>query len=215
MSNSRILVISLSEGSFFEEISHRILAILRSKTTVQLARDPDSTVQLLAPQPPFILITDEALSQNKYSHIWGAVLQCVRQGSTAVVMGQFASFVRPDNMKPFFSKAGLSWDRGSYTRTTLVLNQAAAGAELATKLPKSYSQKALFVNNVASSDAWYTTDDSSVVESRVFGPTPVNTPGETPVAMARVGEGRLGYVGDVNAEEETDAVILAMCGLLR
>ncbi|KAJ5525846.1 hypothetical protein N7494_012496 [Penicillium frequentans] len=129
-------------------------------------------------------------------------------------MGQFASFVRPDNMKSFFSKAGLSWNRGSYTRTTLLLNQAAIGDELATKLPKSYSQKALFVNNVVSSDAWYTTDEDSVVESRVFRPTPVNTPGETPVAMARVGEGRLGYVGDVNAEEETDAVILVMCDLL-
>lgn len=214
MSSSRILIISLSEGSFFEEISHRILATLRSKTTVQLAKDPDSTVQLLAQQPSTILIADEALTENNYSHIWGAVLQCVRQGSTAVVMGQFSSFVRPDNMKLFFSKAGLSWDGGSYTRTTLVLNQAAVGDMLATQLPKSYSQKALFVNNVVSSDAWYTTDEDSVVESRVFGPTPVNTPGETPVAMARVGEGRLGYVGDVNAEEETDAVILAMCDLL-
>ncbi|KAJ5784810.1 uncharacterized protein N7503_010022 [Penicillium pulvis] len=214
MSNTWVLVISLSEGSFFEEISHRILATLRSKTTVQLARDPNSTVQLLAQQPSSILIADEALTQNKYSQIWGAVLQCIRQGSTAVVMGQFSSFVRPDNMKPFFSQAGLSWDRGSYTRTTLVLNQAATGDELATKLPKSYSQKALFVNNVVSSDMWYTTDESSVVESRVFGPTSVNTPGETPVAMARVGEGKLGYVGDVNAEVETDAVILAMCNLL-
>jgi hypothetical protein len=25
--------------------------------------------------------------------------------------------------------------------------------------------------------------------------------------------GKLGYMGDVNAEEESDAVILAMCGL--
>lgn len=214
MSNSRILIISLSEGSFFEEISHRILALLKLKTTIQLAKDPESTVQLLAQQPSAILITDEALTKNKYSRIWGAVLQCVRQGSTAVFMGQFASFVRPDDMKPFFSKAGLSLGRGSYTRTTLMLNQAATGGELARVLPKSYSQKALFVDNVASSDAWYTTDDNSVVESNVFGPTPVNTGGETPVAMARVGEGRLGYVGDVNAEVETDDVILAMCGLL-
>lgn len=32
-------------------------------------------------------------------------------------------------------------------------------------------------------------------------------------AMAPLGAGKLGYVGDVNAEEGTDAVILAMCGL--
>lgn len=33
------------------------------------------------------------------------------------------------------------------------------------------------------------------------------------VAMAPLGEGKIGYVGDVNNEEETRTVILAMCGL--
>lgn len=31
--------------------------------------------------------------------------------------------------------------------------------------------------------------------------------------MASVENGKLGYIGDVNAEEELDTVILAMCGL--
>ena len=36
---------------------------------------------------------------------------------------------------------------------------------------------------------------------------------ETPVALDPVGSGRLGYVGDVNGEEETDLVILEILGL--
>lgn len=32
------------------------------------------------------------------------------------------------------------------------------------------------------------------------------------VALAKIGNGKLGYVGDVNGEEGSDAVVLAMCG---
>ncbi|KAL7930092.1 hypothetical protein V8C35DRAFT_314089 [Trichoderma chlorosporum] len=58
---------------------------------------------------------------------------------------------------------------------------------------------------------YYQTTQDSVVESRVFGPSPADIPGETAVALARIGDGRLGYIGDVNAEEESNAVVLAMC----
>lgn len=60
---------------------------------------------------------------------------------------------------------------------------------------------------------WYVTDESSVIQSSVFGPPSANIMGETPIASARVGNGKLGYIGDVNAEEDLNAVILAMCGL--
>ena len=48
----------------------------------------------------------------------------------------------------------------------------------------------------------------------MFGPTSVHKLDESPVFLAKVGDGKLGYVGDVNAEEESNLVILAMCGLL-
>ncbi|GMG53970.1 unnamed protein product [Aspergillus oryzae var. brunneus] len=61
---------------------------------------------------------------------------------------------------------------------------------------------------------WYKTDDDSVVQSMVFPATKVNMAGETAVALAKVRTGKLGYVGDVNAEEGSNAVVLAMYGLL-
>ncbi|KAF4311390.1 hypothetical protein GTA08_BOTSDO13129 [Botryosphaeria dothidea] len=36
---------------------------------------------------------------------------------------------------------------------------------------------------------------------------------QTPAAWAKVGKGWIGYIGDVNGEEATDLIILAMCGL--
>lgn len=67
------------------------------------------------------------------------------------------------------------------------------------------------MNNVDSADAWYSSGENSVVESRVFSPSKV-TPDAVAIALARVGEGKLGYVGDVNNEVETKLVLLAMCG---
>jgi hypothetical protein len=46
----------------------------------------------------------------------------------------------------------------------------------------------------------------------VFAAEPVDME-QTPVAYKKVGKGRVAYVGDVNAEEGSARVILAMCGL--
>lgn len=94
-----------------------------------------------------------------------------------------------------------------------MLNCEAVGQKLAANLLPQYSQKAVFIKNVASSDAWYVTNEASVVESLVFAPVSTHHTGETPVAIAGVGRGKLGYVGDINAEAGSDMVVLAMCGL--
>lgn len=58
---------------------------------------------------------------------------------------------------------------------------------------------------------WYKPNEASVIESAVFAPDTAHFPGQTAVALGKVGKGKLGYVGDVNTEQGSDAVILAMC----
>ncbi|KAG0298949.1 hypothetical protein BGZ98_010404 [Dissophora globulifera] len=212
----RVVAISLNNQPWFAEMYAPLLTALKSKAEFQQAENSTSAIQYLSqlPKPSAVLITDEALTVRKNSAVWDAVLEYVRGGGTAIVMGLFSSFVQPDSIKPFFSRAGLRWEAGSYHRTTLALNRAVVDVANASKLPQSYSQKAVFVNNVVSENMWYKTDDNSVVQSLVFPPTSANKSGETAVAMASVGGGKLGYVGDVNAEDGSNAVILAMCGLL-
>lgn len=211
----RIALISLNCQPFFDEQYGPLLTELGLKARLRRVKKADPAVRLLLEQPQLsaALITDEALTDTDNARVWEAVLQYVRQGVTAVIMGHFATFVKPMAMKPFFAKAGLPWEAGSYHRTTLVVNRDAVTNDLATKLPPQYSQKALFVKNVASADAWYHSDERSVVESRVFAPTSANTVGETAVALASFECGKLGYVGDVNGEKGSDAVIFALCGL--
>lgn len=141
----------------------------------------------------------------------------MRNGGTGVVMGQFPAFVNPQEMKPFFGQVGLPWSAASYTRSTHVLNRESLSDKTAACLAPQISQKALSVNNVSGASAWYIADDGydhEDDESSRPAPKTTKTMVEAAVAFARVGEGKLGYIGDVNAEQDLNAVILAMCGIL-
>ncbi|KAL6881654.1 ribonuclease H-like protein [Trichoderma longibrachiatum] len=211
----RVLAVSLNRLSFFDSMYDSLLSKLRADSTFQRVEDGPSAIRMLLeePRPDAVLVTDEALTLKKNAAVWDAVLKYIRRGGTAVCMGHFSCFTSPMSIKPFFAKAGLDWSSASYHRTTLVLNAQAVGTSLASRLPPAYSQKAVFLKQAKPSDAWYVTNKDSVLESLVFGAENAHTPGESPVLLARVAGGKLGYVGDVNGEEGSEAVVLAMCGL--
>ncbi|KAM3452345.1 hypothetical protein MY3296_004636 [Beauveria thailandica] len=183
---------------------------------ISIKNQPGYQIQDRRPPPSTVLITDQALTLPENAAVWTAVLNYVAGGGTVIIMGFFPCFVLPDDIKPFFTRAGLPWARGTYQRTTTTVNKAAAAAAGPNiqKLPQSYSQKAVYVSNVSDEDMLYKTDDNSVLESLVFAPESAHVPGETAVAFSRVGAGRIGYVGDVNAEAGSHVVVLAICGLL-
>jgi hypothetical protein len=55
---------------------------------------------------------------------------------------------------------------------------------------------------------------SSSIDSMVFAPRSAYEADQAQVVLATVGSGKLGYIGDVNNETESQRVVLAMCGLL-
>jgi hypothetical protein len=74
--------------------------------------------------------------------------------------------------------------------------------------------KALHVAKPGEFEAIYSPTEESRVESLVFHPEKIKGVNEAPVAFAKVGRGWVGYVGDVNNEEGSHTVILAMLNLL-
>jgi hypothetical protein len=219
MDQPRILLLSLRLESFFDTSYKPYLDRLAAKARVQRVKHAPAAIRQLTstqqPPPTAVLVTDAAIVEPQHDDVYDALLAYIRQGGTAVLMGHFPSFVRPLELHAFFAHAGLSWQAGSYLRTTFALNrEAIAGETLPAKLPARYSQKALSVAKVRPEEAWYVTDAGSTLESLVWAPEAVNCPDEAPVAAGRVGSGRLAYVGDVNVEDGTGDVVLALCGLL-
>ncbi|KAF7329136.1 Ribonuclease H-like protein [Mycena kentingensis (nom. inval.)] len=215
----RVVLVSLEFEAFFDSTYEPLIEKISAKARMQRAKTPGAATRLLNddPAPQAVLITDGGVAnQPRFAPVWDAILAYVRSGGVAVIMGHFPTFTRPNTIKPLFAKAGLPWASGSYHRTTTTLNANATGvgAELAAKLPEKYSQKALNLDNVAAGDAWYASTPDSRIESHVFPPTNAHTVGEAASALATVGGGKLGYLGDVNNEEGSVDVVLAMCGLL-
>ncbi|KAF5232915.1 hypothetical protein FANTH_12762 [Fusarium anthophilum] len=203
-----ILAISLNHQPFLDDIFEPLMAEIRTRADFLRVEDANTAKRWLSrATPEAILITDEGLAEDQNSHVWHAVLGYVRGGGTAVIMGCFSNFVLPLSIKPFFEQAGLEWCSASYTSETFVLNDAAVDGGLSAKMVPEYKTKAHFLGNVALQDALYVTDE----ESNVLSPTNARA-GESAVAFASVGDGKLGYIGDVNAVHGSNIAVLAMCG---
>jgi hypothetical protein len=206
-----ILLVSLDINSPFDQFYQRILGKLNTVATLHRATDPGSALQGLADQPPqAVLVTDGGIAQHHA--VYAKLLDYVRGGGRLILMGNFSSFTKPKDLNKLFQGAGLPWTPAEYQRTTVYRNDTEE-TSLHTSLPPSYSQKAVFLAGVPGKDAWYLPNDSSRTESLVFPSEPVTDQMQTPIALTNIGKGRLGYVGDVNGEEDSDTVVLAMCGL--
>ena len=211
LSRPHILLLSLDRSSPFEQLYQGFLDKLNTVAVLDHATEPKSALQSLANNSPrAVLVTDSSITQHR--NVYTKVLDYVRGGGRLVLMGNFSSSIRPKDQDKFFQEAGLPWTRSDYMRTTVHRNDT---KELSSyvSLPASYSQKAVFLANVSVEDAWYLPNSSSTIESLVFRPESIRDLQQTPIALANIEKGKLGYVGDVNGEEGSDAVVFAMCGL--
>ena len=210
----RIFLLSLSQQPFFDEQYSRLIDKLALHATLQRASKPTAAINYLANnRPAAVLITDEGITIPKYAAVLEKVAVYARSGGTVVFMGHFSSFVHPEDLENLFrTHFDLPWKRGDYYRTTVHLSPDVPHIAKAG-LPAAYSQKTLFLKNVASDAALYSPSSESVTQSLVFPSQPVTDLSQAAVAFGKVGEGWVGYLGDVNAEVGSDAVIMAMCGL--
>lgn len=231
----RVFLISLDEKGQHDSIFQRLYSKILKKASIDRAKTPSAVLHYLKGNTPHsIILTDASLANHDphtipidciagmnhklYNDVKEAVFDYVRGGGIVVCACSFAAFLlireRDDPTIPFFNKAGLPWCAATYSyyRTTFHVNNKAVPEDARLTLPRSYSQKALNLFHVEPKQCWYLPDKkSSWMESNSCHSRP--NPQWTPVAFAKVKLGFLGYIGDVNAQVESDDVVLAMCGL--
>ena len=216
--NSRplVVILALDKEGFYNDMFADFNALLKTHAIVEYATTPNEARAFFdrsVNKPTAILSADESLTISTRLSLAHEAASYVRSGGTLVFMGLFSSFVRPTDMELLFSKFDLPWAVGDYHRTTCALNPAMALLDT-NGMASSYSQKAVHVKNVQHSNAVYLPSSESRIESAVFAPSLVGDRTQAPAAFARVGEGNVGFVGDVNNEDDTPAVVLRMCGLV-
>jgi hypothetical protein len=194
----KILLLSLKKQPFFDKMYSGLLSALVSRADVL-----EATIGLPQISPSkysAIFVTDEAISERNHAETLSRIVEYARAGGVVVIGGLFSSCVVLGDLDAHFLAWGLSWKKAGYRRSTCAVNPAAhPGFRSNRNLPISYSMKVLSLKGVALGDIMYKRTDDETNEGAV--------------TYTRVGDGYLGYIGDVNAEEESTSVILAMCGL--
>ncbi|RMD39955.1 hypothetical protein DV735_g5169, partial [Chaetothyriales sp. CBS 134920] len=198
----------------FHAVFERLVHKIEQGAAVRHAGNTRQALDLLYGdiKPKAIFVTDAHIATPRNRIVAEMLVEFAQNGGTVVLGGSLSSMIRPPDMDRLFEKTwGLPWRMASYHRTTVALNKNADGIPKG-KLPSSYSLKAVSLKNVDKNSGWYWPTEHSVIDSAVFAPDPVPT-NETPVVFAKVANGWLGYIGDVNAEQGSEDAVLAMLGL--
>jgi hypothetical protein len=126
----------------------------------------------------------------------------------------FSSFVSGPDFIALSENMDLSWGMGNYHRTTFALNPAfksVFGAGAFASLQQSYSMKTIHLKEVPAEAKIYIATENSRTQSLVFPPSKVDT-AQCPAVLEKHGDGYMGFIGDVNNEDGTQALLMAMLG---
>jgi hypothetical protein len=134
-------------------------------------------------------------------------VEFVKTGGTVVHACAFSGFISPPSFKRYFKYGwGVPWEMGDYSREDFHQKEGGGHGINRKGMLASYSQKAVALNNVAAKDALY------LLKKDLPGPSN-GALCRSPVVFRKIESGFMGYVGDVNYEEGSNRVILAMFGM--
>jgi hypothetical protein len=228
------LVLSLSKPEELASRNEHFISALRSKIRTVRAFDAQKALQYLAHENlECVVVADEGINDDRNSAVLFSLMGWVNAGGMAVIGCLFPSSISGHEFDQFFEKWGVPWKMGNHNRTTFVLNRWNRQLRHLENLTPSYSMEALCLKGVKDEDVLYAPpedrdkdkykyeddwegdadkdkDKDSSVQSHQLPPL-ADLP-HVAVACTRIGRGILGYVGDVNAEEETTSVMLVMLG---
>lgn len=211
-----IFLLSLAFQSFLDEIYSSLFDGLAQSAQLKRAKSLGGAMRYLADNnPKVILVTDSGLRKRGNRPVLEKVQSYLATGGLVIIGLHFPNFTKMDVFDNFFKEHfGLPWEHGDYHRSTFQFNPSCTLPSAIVKIsfPPPYSMKVLHVKNARSEEKIFVPVSKAVTESRVFSPELVDQ-AQAAIVGAKVGNGFLVYVGDVNGEQGSDKVILNLCGL--
>ncbi|KAJ3506954.1 hypothetical protein NLJ89_g6573 [Agrocybe chaxingu] len=212
-----IVVLALQDATMLEWTNADQLFALRER--VAEVKIPKTTEQALTSLASSnlggVFIADKGISGLSNKLVLTKVVDWVKNGGQAAIGGLFPKTTTPEQAGDVFAAFGLvKWKTGSNCRAEAELNRH---HETAVKneetLVESFDMTAVHVTGFLPSDMLYEQYFQEYEYDSDFEP-PGGEAWEAPVLQTHVGNGQLGYIGDVNAEHESTKVLLAMLDLL-
>lgn len=211
-----ILFLSLAFQSFLDETYSSLIDDLDKHACLKRAKAADGAIRYLeASNPKAIVVTDEGLTKAKNKGMLDKVVSYLWNGGLVIIGLHFPNFTAMDVFDKFFGEAfGLPPVHGDYHRTDFQFNPSSTlPANVASaSLPAPFSMKVLHVKNARPEEKIFIPVPEAMTQSHVFPPSYVDQT-QSAVVGAKVGDGCVAYVGDVNGEQGSNKVILSLCGL--
>lgn len=199
-----VLVISFGKDPSYDDVTKHLFEGLKSKAPVYEATTPAEFIFFIARvKLTAIIVTEGNFAQPVFSDIRKKVADYAKEGAIVVFCGCFSSTLDARPLHDMWlSDWNLDWKMGDEYRATFRLNPSRnQKLQTVTSMPSLCSMNALHLVGVPS-------------EAMVYIRTPDWDMSQSPVAFTPIGEGYVGYVGDIDGEEQSTAVVLGMCGLL-
>jgi hypothetical protein len=173
-----------------------------SRTTVHESITSEDALNYIGSGwPNIILVSDPAIAKKENQWLLDSIVDWVKHGCTLVCMGFFSSTTEYTQMDAIFrERFGLKWRAVEYTSHDVRLHHSLDETMIRrSSLVPEFQAKAVYLGHVPTSEIVYAGGSRNVAYA----------------AFARVGLGKVGYIGDVNFGEEPERLILAMCHLDR
>ncbi|MCJ1259587.1 hypothetical protein MMC24_007426 [Lignoscripta atroalba] len=198
---SSVLLVSLDKQPWSAEAHDKLLSALRSKSNLVEVTFSTHAIDYLssAADHSAVTITEPSIMKSKNQNL-AKILAIYTSGRGTVILGcLFSSFSVPTEVNKYLQSVWtIPYTFGNYSREDFTLNLAAKARFNGTTVPSGYSMKAVTLENV---------EIEALVYFNYYGTN------EAAIALAAVGHGSLGWIGDVNMESESIAVYAAMCSL--
>jgi hypothetical protein len=114
-----ILLLSISDHGFLEEMYASLFEQLSQSATLKSAKTASDAIQARNEENlKAVIVTDEGLTARANKKVLDKLKIYVQNGGLAIVGQHFNSFTSGDAFDGFFAAFGIPWKRGDYCRTS-------------------------------------------------------------------------------------------------
>lgn len=187
------------------EAHYEVVKKTTAATAIECLSQPN--LQLKA-----VLVVDGGLAKQKFKKVQVKLASYAKGGGTVILCCNFSSFVSGPDFVAMAGNMGLQWEWGDYHRTDFALNPAfesVFGSEAFATLERAYSMKTVHLKDVDAGAKIYVPTDESRTQSAVFLPSRADR-AQCPAVLQNHGDGFVGFIGDVNNETGSQALLMAM-----
>lgn len=210
----RLLLISLGYLDDIHEHSAHLIHWLSLCAILIQIEEAQTAITILTTAPEQVdgvILGDAEIAKDQHAALRSLVVKYAWSGGTVVLGYMFSTLMTTFDASRFFEQMwGLPWKVGTSERALFFAKPSQGNKLYKKEIPNEYSFRAVSLHRVKDVDRVYMPTEESYTVWDVFLADPVSDYDQTAVAFAGYGHGWLGYVGDVESEENTTRVVLAM-----